>query len=138
MKIEIFIDCNFDTTPPTCVFGSKHNSREQTLQTSNHVVLDFDLESDDVFNIDFVNKDDNDDNVVFIKKLLVDDIDLQHFLLNGSFTPRYNKNWFDQQDPKPPLVYQPCTELRHGGVWKIKLTTPIWKMIMEEWLNDKK
>lgn len=138
MKIEINLDCSFDKTPPICIFGSKHNSIEQTLQRTNNVVFDFDIEAEDFLSIDFINKDDMDDNVVYIKKVLVDSIDLQHFLLNGTFTPRYNMDWFAEQNPKPPLVYVPCTELRHGGVWQINLTTPIWKMIMEEWLNDKK
>jgi|TARA_B100001094_G_scaffold294597_1_gene315351 hypothetical protein len=138
MKIELNLDCDYNKTPPICVFGSKHNSREQTLHKTNNVVLNFDIESEDFLTIGFINKDDADDNVVFIKKILVDSIDLQHFLLKGRFTPEYNMNWFNKQDPKPPLVYAPCTELRHGGVWEIKLTTPIWKMIMEEWLNDKK
>ena len=138
MKVELHLDCEFDKTPPICVFGSKHNSREHQLQKSNIVVLDFDIESADHLSIDFANKDDSDDNVVVIKKILVDNIDLQHFLLKGEFRPRYNMDWYSEQDPKPPLVYVPCTELRHSGVWRIKLKTPIWKMIMEEWLDDQR
>ena len=138
MKIEINLNCNFDRTPPICVFRSKHNSREQILQKTNVVELDFAIEPQDFLSIHFINKDDRDDNVVIIKKILVDNIDLQHFLLKGKFTPEYNMDWYNNQDPKPPSVYAPCTELRHGGVWEIQLKTPIWKMIMEEWLNDKK
>ena len=77
-------------------------------------------------------------NVVVIKKIIIDDIDLQHFIYRGSFTPRYNPEWFEKQDPKPPTSYSPCTELRHTGVWKMDTHAPIWEMLMKEWLNDKK
>jgi len=136
MQIDLKVDCNFDKTAPMCVFGSKNNSKAQTLKRTNDIVLDFDIEPKDFLSISFINKDDEDDNVIFIKKILVDGIDLQHFLLKGVFTPEYNMDWFNKQDPKPPSAYVPCTELRHKGVWEIELTTPVWKMIMEGWLND--
>jgi len=138
MRIEIQLDCNFNKTPPACVFSSKQNRKESTLEKRNALVLDFNLNVEDFLSIDFINKDDNDDNVVIIKKIIMDDIDLQHFIYHGSFTPRYNPEWFEKQDPKPPTSYSPCTELRHSGVWKMEIHAPIWEMLMKEWLNDKR
>ena len=45
--------------------------------------------------------------------------------------------WYSKQNPKPPSEYTPCLELRHHGIWSLEISTPIWKMIMEQWINDK-
>tara|TARA_X000000950_G_C13464390_1_gene477236 strand:- start:85 stop:501 length:417 start_codon:yes stop_codon:yes gene_type:complete len=138
MEIKIHIDCKFKTSPPVCEFSSMHSKVKKTLQHSNIISLDFDLQPHDNLQINFINKDDYDDNVVIIKKIFVDDINLQHFIYNGVFRPIYNKDWFDKQDPTPPLQYSPCTELRHQGTWNIQIELPIWNMVMKEWLNDTK
>tara|TARA_R110000803_G_scaffold10505_1_gene32051 strand:+ start:174 stop:590 length:417 start_codon:yes stop_codon:yes gene_type:complete len=138
MKINIHINCTYKNTAPMCQFSSTNGSIIKTLEQKNNVVLDFNIEKLDTLKIDFINKDDNDDNVVIIKKIIMDDIDLQHFIYHGSFTPRYNPEWFEKQDPKPPTSYSPCTELRHAGVWKMDIHAPIWEMLMKEWLNDKR
>ena len=138
MKINIHINCTYKNTAPMCQFSSTKNIITKTLTQKNDVVLNFNMEKLDTLKIDFINKDDNDDNVVIIKKIIMDDIDLQHFIYHGSFTPRYNPEWFEKQDPKPPTSYSPCTELRHAGVWKMDIHAPIWEMLMKEWLNDKR
>lgn len=138
MRIEIKLDCTYKNTAPVCQFSSTKNIIRKTLTQKNDVVLNFDVEKHDMLKIDFINKDDNDDNVVIIKKIIMDDIDLQHFIYRGSFTPRYNPEWIEKQYPKPPTSYSPCTELRHAGVWKMDIHTPIWEMLMKEWMNGKR
>jgi len=138
MQIKLHIDCQFNKTPPVCIFSSMHSEVTKTLKHSNIISLNFDLQPHDNLQINFTNKDDIDDNVIMIKKVFVDDINLQHFIYNGVFVPIYNKDWYDEQNPKPPLSYSPCTELRHQGIWKIQIDLPIWNMIMKEWLNDTK
>ena len=138
MKINIHIDCLYKNVAPICKFSCTNNTITKTLSQNNNVELEFDLKPNDTLGIDFVNKDDRDDNIVEIKKIIVDGIDLQHFIYYGSFTPRYNTEWYVKQNPKPPTNVSPCTELRHNGIWKIDIRTPIWDMIMKEWLNDKR
>jgi len=138
MKIRIDIECLYKNTKPVCIFSSADSSVSKTLSSKSSLEIDLGLRQKVRINIDFVNKDDQDDNVVIIKKLIVDGIDLQHFIYKGCFTPRYNTEWYEEQKPKPPAVYSPCTELRHSGVWSIDVTTPVWKMMMEEWTNDER
>jgi len=138
MKSEFHIICRYKNTPPECVFSSHNSSFKRMLSHDNRLLLDLDLRHNDEIRIDFMNKDDMDDNVVLIKKILIDDIDLQHYIYHGSFTPRYNTEWYNKQNPKPPASYTPCTELRHNGVWSIGVQTPIWKMIMNKWINDER
>jgi len=138
MKIKIGIECVYKDVNPVCIFSSADSSVSRNLSSRSFLEIDLALRQKDSINIDFVNKDDLDDNVVIIKKLIVDGIDLQHFIYKGCFTPRYNTEWYEEQKPKPPAVYSPCTELRHSGVWSIDVTTPVWKMMMEEWTNDER
>lgn len=128
----------YKNTPPECVFSSHNSSFKQSLSHNNKLFLDLDLRHNDEIRIEFINKDAIDDNVVLIKKILIDDIDLQHYIYHGSFTPKYNTEWFDKQNPKPPLIYCPCTELRHNGTWVIEIKLPIWKMIMNRWIDDER
>lgn len=137
MQIELVIASKFKATAPIC----KISTSEQTTQVTcgeeiNNINLDLDTATNDEIKIEFLNKDDQDDNVIIIKKIKMDGIDLQHFIYQGEFRPVYNQDWFDKQQPKPPLVYRPCTELRHNGVWSIRVSQPIWKMIMNEWIKD--
>lgn len=138
MKVDVHIDCLFKKTKPECVFSCGATSYKKTLDETNVVALDFEIQKQDQIQIEFINKDEQDDNVVMIKKLLLDDIDIQHYIYHGSFEPIYNMDWYNKQVVKPPKVYRPCTELRHNGVWKIQVRTPVWKMIMEKWINDER
>ena len=137
MQIDLVIESKFTRTAPVCnIKTSKKSMRVSCTQKINTIKLDLPMGQIDSLDIEFINKDDHDDNVIMVKKIFIDDIDLQHFIYKGEFRPMYNQDWFDKQQPKPPLVYKPCTELRHNGVWSIKIIQPIWKMMMEEWTND--
>jgi len=140
MQIELVLEAEFHNTPPICNIRSKYGAATFTLleEKNNLVKSDFDLQEDDFIEIEFHNKDDHDDNVIKIKKLKIDSIDLQHFIFNGIFTPIYNNEWYEKQNPKPPATYSPCTELRHKGTWKINIKLPIWKFMMEKWIKDER
>ena len=140
MQIKLTLNADYKETPPRCRIYSKHSDNQVELNNngSNLVECDFHLDIEDFIKIEFHNKDDQDDNTIMIQKIVVDGIDLQHFIYGGSFSPIYNKEWFDKQDPKPPLSYCPCTELRHNGTWVMEIKLPIWKMIMNRWVDDER
>ena len=139
MKVEFFINCSFNKTAPVCEFFSNNNNVSYVLdEFENNIKTNFQFDKTDFLGIRFLNKDDDDDNIVFIKRILVDDIDLQHFIFQGLFEPIYNKSWYNKQKIKPPKIYKPCTELRHNGEWVLDINLPIWKMIMNFWINDEK
>ena len=139
MQVKLLLDTQYNITAPICSVGSTTNEKQFTLQDKN-CTIDCDLPflPEDQLSIKFTNKDDFDDNVVFIKKIYIDGIDLQHFILKGIFTPIYNMDWYNKQTVKPPLTYNPCTELRHNGVWKLDIKKPIWKMMLDNWMNDER
>lgn len=138
MKIEINFKADYERTKPVCRIYSHNSSHQIVLEHESTFAGDFDLEERDTLHIEFINKDDIDDNVIHIDRVLVDDINLQHFIYEGEFFPQYEPNWLKKQKESPPDSYKPCTELRLKGIWELQINTPIWKMIMEKWLNDER
>lgn len=139
MKVKIHINTEYKKTAPKISIGCKSKKQEYTLTKKENIIeCDFDIHNSDTLQVYFLNKDDQDNNVIEIKKLYIDDIDLQHFIYEGEFTPIYNKNWYDLQKTKPPSIYKPGTEMRHNGVWSLPITLPIWKMMMDNWITDDK
>ena len=137
MQIELTLEPTFNNTVPVCNIGTSNKSMQVTCNKKiNKFELELPIDTRDKLKIEFINKDDYDDNVIEIKELTIDGINLQHLIYKGEFRPNYNQDWFSKQEKKPPLVYCPCTELRHNGTWHLDISRPIWKMIMEEWKND--
>tara|TARA_R100000027_G_scaffold64924_1_gene58906 strand:- start:172 stop:591 length:420 start_codon:yes stop_codon:yes gene_type:complete len=139
MEVKLLLDTEYNKTAPTCSIGSTTNEKQFTLREKTcTIACDLPFLPEDQLYIKFTNKDDLDDNVIVIKKIYIDDIDLQHFILKGTFEPIYNMDWFNKQSVKPPKTYSPCTELRHNGVWRLDIKKPIWKMMLENWMNDER
>ena len=138
MKIEIKFRSIFKKIKPICRIYTKNDSHTIEIDKQQTFIGQFDIAHKDTLNIEFTNKDGVDDNVVHIDELHIDEINLQHCIYEGEFFPEYDSKWLEQQTTAPPESYKPCTELRLKGIWKFSIITPIWKMIMEKWLNDKR
>ena len=137
MKVKIKFKSEYKNIKPICKIFSKSSSYE--FEIDNNVFdEDFELQQEDVLNIEFLNKDGVDDNVVHIDEICIDDINIQHYIYDGEFFPEYDKDWLHKQSTTPPSSYKPCTELRLKGIWKLKIKIPIWKMMMEKWLQDER
>lgn len=136
MLIGIKFRAEYNSVPPICTIRTKKTSHTITLSKTDMFEQDFYVEETDVLEIEFTNKDGQDDNVVHIDSISIDEINQQHYIYQGVFYPQYDREWLESQTQPPPAQYSPCTELRLKGVWKYNIKTPIWKMLMEKWLND--
>ena len=88
--------------------------------------------------VEFLNKDDYEDNWIEIVQISIDNINLQHFIFKGKFYPIYNQDWYQAQNPKPPDFYCPGTQMRHKGIWVLPITIPIFKTVLNQWLYDER
>lgn len=139
MKAQFTFRPIYKNTAPCIRISSAKSSHVETLTQEKHTVdCDLDFNSVDTIKIEFLNKDDYDDNVVNIDKIELDGINLQHFILEGVYEPIYNQDWFDSQEVKPPLKFCPGTEMRHLGTWSYTITSPVWKHLMNCWLKDER
>lgn len=134
MKIDIQFTPEYKNVPPKIKIGDK----SFVIKNKQTVSIDLPFKEKDQLIVEFINKDDNDDNCINIGSVHIDEINLQHFIFLGKFYPEYNQDWYSKQNPKPPEYYCPGTAMRHNGSWKLDVVTPIFKMILNEWLKDER
>lgn len=138
LSVKIHFIPTFQTTPPIVAIGKGEFCRLFTVDREMVAELELPFGEVDTLSIEFTNKDDTDDNVVTVIDVEIGNINLQHFIYRGRFYPEYNSDWYNTQEVKPPEFYCPGTEMRHNGCWVLDITTPIFKMVLDSWLNDER
>jgi hypothetical protein len=138
LSVKIHFIPTFQNTPPVVSIGQGEFRRLFTLDHPKYVELELPFGPADTLAVEFINKDDSDDNTVAITDVAIADINLQHFIYRGRFYPSYNQDWYSKQEIKPPEFYCPGTEMRHSGTWVLDVTTPVFKMVLNNWLHDER
>ena len=93
MKVKIHFNTEYKKTAPEISIRCKSKKQEYTLTKKENIIeCNFDIHNSDTLQVQFLNKDDQDNNVIEIKKLYIDGIDLQHFIYEGEFTPIYSNS----------------------------------------------
>jgi hypothetical protein len=138
MKIKIDFDPHYINFAPVVDIYTDQGKANIEIRSAGQYDLELPANSNDTLCIEFTNKSSSEDNWIEIKKIVLDDIDLQHFIFNGKFWPRYNTDWLQQQDPKPPTFYCPGTHMRHEGVWQLPVKLPIYRTVLDFWIDDER
>lgn len=74
------------------------------------------------------------DQIVHIKDIIIDDIEITELLHKGLFYPNYPEEWKKQQEEQGinlPEYHDYATSLFHNGTWKLKFDIPIHVWIFE-------
>jgi hypothetical protein len=138
MKILIEFEPHFVNCAPMVKVYTSRDCCQMQVATSTPYEIELVCDPEDNLNIEFTNKSDIEDNWLELKKIELDNINLQNFIFNGKFWPRYNANWLEQQDPKPPTFYCPGTHMRHEGVWQLPIKLPIYRTVLDFWIDDER
>lgn len=138
LEVIIEFDVRYTAVIPEVRLFSSIDSCNVKLLHSGEYRCQLNFNPECLIGVEFLNKDDIDDNWVEIKKIKIDNIDFQHFIFKGKFYPIYNPLWFESQKIKPPEFYCPGTQMRHAGKWVLPVTIPIFKTILNQWLNDER
>ena len=138
MKVELeFVGSVAGGAPKISVYSRHQNPAEHFLVVDGtlSIVVDIDFAPIDQLCIRFFDKvhipDSTKDTFIELKKISIDDINLQHFLFKGKFYPCYDKNFYC--DFSPPDYYQPGSTMYHNGVFELDVKTPIWKFLMDSY-----
>lgn len=138
MKIELKFSGSVAGGDPKLKISSRHCDTDQYFLVEHgsfEANLDVDLSPVDQLKIKFFDKvhipDSEHDTSVELKSIVIDDIDLQHFLFAGKFYPCYDENFY--KDFSPPDYYQPGTVMYHNGTFELDIKTPIWKFLMDSY-----
>ena len=74
------------------------------------------------------------DQLLNIKYVEIDEIDLGALLFEGVYTPEYPEPWATQQRDKGvslPKSFKNVTQMGHNGVWAFKFTSPFYMWLLE-------
>ena len=74
------------------------------------------------------------DQLLNIKYVEIDEIDLGALLFEGVYTPEYPEPWATQQRDKGvslPKSFKNVTKLGHNGIWAFTFTSPFYMWLLE-------
>jgi len=138
MKVELEFLGSVAGGEPKVKICSRHSDTDQYFQVKDGVFainLDIDFAPVDQLKIKFFDKihipNSKKDTFIELRKIIIDDINLQHFLFEGKFYPCYNENFYHEFSP--PEFYQPGSTMYHNGTFEVNLKTPIWKFLMDSY-----
>ena len=74
------------------------------------------------------------DQMLHIKRIEIDEIDLGALVFTGLYTPQYPEPWATQQRAKGttlPVSFKEATRLGHNGTWEFKFSSPFYLWLLE-------
>ena len=74
------------------------------------------------------------DQLLNIKRIEIDDIDLGGLVYEGVYTPTYPEPWATQQKEEGidlPKSFKNVTQMGHNGVWSFEFQSPFYMWLLE-------
>ena len=74
------------------------------------------------------------DQLLNIKYMEIDEIDLGSLTYEGVYTPEYPERWATQQRDKGvnlPKSFKNVTQIGHNGIWTFNFTSPFYMWLLE-------
>jgi|TARA_R110002153_G_scaffold6783_1_gene30848 hypothetical protein len=74
------------------------------------------------------------DQLLHIKKIEVDEVDLGALVYEGVYTPQYPEPWATQQreaGTELPESFKNVTSMGHDGTWRFKFESPFYMWLLE-------
>ena len=74
------------------------------------------------------------DQLLHIKTIIVDDIELGTLIYEGEYTPNYPEPWATQQKEagnELPESFKNAIILGHNGTWKLPFTSPFYMWLLD-------
>lgn len=138
MKVELDFTGSIAGGEPKLKVFSRHQEPKGWYSVHEgqfQVVSYIDFAPVDQLRIKFYDKihvpDSNKDTFIKLNQVLIDDINLQHFLFDGKFFPCYDELF--HKEYSPPDYYQPGSVMYHNGTFEVDFKTPIWKFLMDSY-----
>ena len=74
------------------------------------------------------------DQLIHIKYIEIDEIDIGALVYAGVYTPEYPEPWYSQQQAKkltPPKSLTNVTAMGHNGAWELEFKSPFYMWLLE-------
>lgn len=145
MKVNVIGTCSVAAGIPKLVITSRHDflipKIFNLVEGNFNLEVNLNLSEFDQLRITLVDKVPSEnyqvkDTWVEISTVIIDGINLQHFVFNAIQWPYYNPAEDFRQKYNLPPFYRPGTKLFLNGVLEMDITVPIWKFLMEAMEED--
>ena len=110
--IEFTHDCESDKSHNLSLIRTNKNVKE-TIVENNKIIKD---------------------QLLNIKYIEIDEINIGSLIYEGVYTPEYPQPWATQQHNKGvtlPKSFKNVTQMGHNGVWAFKFTSPFYMWLLE-------
>jgi hypothetical protein len=152
LKFKIELYATMWDKPPVAeiiVDGKSHFKGDITSTEDKPTLIEFEAELEEDKNIDLIinrtNKGGNQtvvnekgdilkDQLLHIKKIEIDEIDLGSLVFNGVYTPKYPEPWATQQAEAGNTLresFTNVTQMGHDGAWKFTFSSPFYMWLLE-------
>ena len=148
-KIELYAEY-WDKAPmvDVCINGTSKFKELITDTEQNPKIIEFehDFIEGDAYKL-VINKSNKDlsqtvvengnivkDQLVYIKSINIDAVDLGGLLYDGAYYPTYPEPWATQQRAEGkdlPESYKNVTSMGHDGRWELAMTSPFYMWLLE-------
>ena len=74
------------------------------------------------------------DQLLHIKSIEIDEIDIGSLIYEGLYTPEYPEPWYSQQvkaNKTPEKSFKNATSMGHNGIWEFKFQSPFYMWLLE-------
>ena len=74
------------------------------------------------------------DQLLHIKSIEIDEINIGNLVFEGTYTPEYPEPWFSEEvkaGNKPVESYKNVTAMGHNGTWKWSFSSPFYMWLLE-------
>jgi len=74
------------------------------------------------------------DQLLHIKSIEIDEIDIGSLIYNGVYTPEYPEPWYSQQVAEgntPEKSYKNVSAMGHNGTWTLAFESPFYMWLLE-------
>ena len=137
-KIELVIENDIVCGSPKILVGSKQNVLYQTFACTpgtQTIIGELPLFAIDTLQIRVVDREHNHDSqmqtTVEILDLYIDNINLQHLILDGVMYPQYDLNFVENF--RPPASFCPGTTFYNNGIYELDIKLPIYQFILDSY-----
>ena len=151
LKFKIQLYAQYWDKPPIAeiIIGDQSKFKQEitgTEQNPNVIEVYQDLEEGKEYKIVIhrTNKDDSQtvvdnnqiikDQLLFIKSIEIDEIDLGGLIYEGLYHPQYSEPWASEQKQagkELPVSFKNVTSMGHNGRWEITFTSPFYMWLLE-------
>jgi hypothetical protein len=151
LKFKIQLYAQYWDKPPIAeiIIGDQSKFKQEitgTEQNPNVIEIYHELEEGQEYKfvIHRTNKDDSQtivdnnqiikDQLLFIKSIEIDEIDLGGLVYEGVYYPQYSEPWASEQKQagkELPVSFKNVTSMGHNGRWELGFTSPFYMWLLE-------